>query len=382
LRIGVVGSLSRAFAFPPELFAAAPAEVELFFFDIAWGAELPATYLRDLGSYSAHPVSASTRADDLAALGRAITTSEVDILLVLDEKRETYDLLDSVTCPCVVDIALGAGLLYHPHVSFHVHAEREADYFVAGERMFCGTTRRVFGPDLVFPGWVCYDSRGIDPGARRPVEEREPLMIFHGALYKANSQPYLEALFGLMHADPDLQLVLMGHDWDGERKGGALEPILARARSCGLAGRVHYDGEFHPIRDEVAGKILDPGWKRLRDHLDRARLAPNPWPVGGAASRVEAYLAGVPVPHLGVRTDPASWGRPQDGGGEIPILLAESTTSWTPDGYIDLCRRMLYEDRFAEQVVTDQIEIAARATDRAAYWELLLDCYRHWLSDR
>jgi hypothetical protein len=379
LRTGVVGSFSRAFTFPPELFAAAPSDLELVFFDIPWAGEFPARYLVELGEYVVQVVRPESRAADLTGLGQAISDADVDMLLVLHEDRNAYDLLDHISCPCVVDIALGAGIMSHPAISYHVHAEREADYFVAEGRMFCGTTRRPLDDDLVFPGWACYDRRGIDPATRRPLAERDPLMIFHGALYKANSPPYLDALFRLMHDDQDLEFVLMGHDWDGERKGGALDPILERARRAGLASRVHYDGEYHPIRNETAGDIVDANWIRLRDHLDRARLAPNPWPIGGASSRIEAYLSGVPVPHLGVRTDPGSWGLTQHGGGEIPILVLESTTTWTPEGYVELSRRMLYEEEFREGVVADQLDVAEHATDREAYWQFLLDCYRTWV---
>lgn len=379
VRLGVVGTLSRAGAFPPELFAAAPPELDLVFFDIPRGAAWSATYLSGVrGEYSHHVLSRESWWTDISAIARSIDVAHLDVLLVLDEKRYVYDLLDRVSCPCVVDVALGAAILAHDNVAFHVHSEREADYFVTADRMFCGTTRRNLSGDLVFPGRVCYDRRGIDPATRRRRSEREPLMVFHGALYKANSPPYLDVLFGLMHEDPSLDFVLMGHDWDGERPGGALAPILERARRAGLEGRVHYEGEFLAVRDETSGEIRDDGWSRLLEHLDRARLAPNPWPVGGAASRVEAYLSGVPVPHLGVRTDPASWGRPQHGGGEIPALVVESTTAWTPEAYAALARRMLYDDAFAERVVADQLEVAERVTDRAAYWQLILDCYRRW----
>lgn len=379
-RVGIVGALSLASAFPPQLFAAAPDSFDLVFFDIPWAGELAATYLGEQGEYSAHLLRVESWRSDLERTAAAISRADLDLLLVLDESRLAYDLLDHVDCRCIVDIALGAGMLYHPNVSFHIHAEREADYFVSEHRMFCGTTRRPLCDDLVFPGWICYDRRGIDPDHRRPWSERDPLIVFHGALYKANSAPYLDAVYALMRDDTDLEFILMGHDAEGDRPGRALEEIVGRAERAGVNDRVHYDGEFRPFRDDRAGEILDPGWRRLRDHLGRARLAPNPWPVGGAGSRVEAYLSGVPVPHLGVRTDPASWGRPQHGGGEIPVLVTESTTVWTPDQYLDLSRRLLYDEGLAERVVLEQLEVASRVTDRAAYWQLLLDCYRYWIN--
>ena len=153
---------------------------------------------------------------------------------------------------------------------------------------------------------------------------------------------------------------------------------LARA---GLRDRFRYEGEFLPIRGDD-GAVDGPGWQRVVDLLRRARLAPNPWPVGGASARVEAYLCGAPSVHIALRNDPASWGRPQPTLVDLPALGVERGSVRTPDEYVALCRRCLTDEAFADALARDQLAVARHVTDPHAYWRQLRDCHRWWLERR
>lgn len=380
-RVGAVGRFNRLFGFPPELFSAAPPELEVHVFDIPWYADRAAPFLADLvGEYTQCPIETETWDRDVDRLASAVEAANLDLLLVIGEKADVYDLLDRVAPPAVAYVAQGADLLYHQNVSFHLFAEQVADYTIVDRRLLCRTSESWFGDQVVFPARIFYDNRGIDPKRRRSWAEREPLLIFHGGLYKALGHEYLDTLFRLLQEDDSLQLILMGRDWDGRREGGALEAIHRRAAESGVGSRVQYDGAFSGSRNLETGVLDEPGWLRLVDHLARARLAPNPWPLGGASARVEAYLSGTPAPHLGVRDDPESWRKPQHALVDVPALRVPTTTVKTPEEYFELAQRLLSDGSFADSVAAEQVEIAERVTDARAYWRQLLDCYDAWLT--
>jgi hypothetical protein len=377
LRTGVVGSFARMLGFSSSFFAAAPDDFQLAFFDLPTRDGTTAGYLADVGEYAAFDVTPENRRGTLGGLTRAMSEAGLDLLLVLGETPLYYDILDGADARCIAFVGSGMNLLYHPAVDFHLNAQREADYFVQEHRMFSGTTGRPLCGDRVFPAWMFYDTRGIDPAACTPVSDRDPLIVFHGSLYKAYSPRWLSAIFTLMQEDGALELVLMGPDFNRRSLGGPLDAIRRAAAAAGVAGRVHYDGAYAPTRGP-SGAIEDPGWHRLQAHLARARLAPNPFPVGGGSSRVEAYLSGVPVPHMGVRTDPESWGRPQSGSGEIPALRVDAATAFSVNEYVAVARLALYDDAFAEEIVDAQLRVARKVTSPEAYWRQVRTCYESW----
>ena len=158
--------------------------------------------------------------------------------------------------------------------------------------------------------------------------------------------------------------------------------IQAEARRFGVADRVHHEGQFHLRRNE-AGEVDDPSWLRVAELLGRARLAPDPWPVCGGYSRVEAYLAGAPVAHVGLRSDEASWGRDQLMlTAEQADLGLEATTVYSAADYAQLCRRLLADEELADRVAHEQRALAERLTDPARFWAGFLGCYDAWLATR
>jgi glycosyltransferase involved in cell wall biosynthesis len=239
--------------------------------------------------------------------------------------------------------------------------------------MFCATSEAWLDDRLVYPGFVLYDRREVDLARVRPWREREPLLVVHGSLYKVVAPGYLATVLALLREDPELELVLLGKESGGERAR-----LEALARDAGVGGRVRYEGAFAALRDPETGVVDDPGWRAAAAYLERARLVPDPWPVGGASSVVEAFALGAPVVRMGVRTDPAAWRLPQPCFGEMLAFDGPPSVAYSAAEYAALCRRVLADERFADRIAAEQLEIARRITDPAAFWDQLLGLYRDW----
>ena len=364
----MLGRLEGAFYFTRQFFAATPSEVVAFAFDL--GSPTP------IAEASVAPLVEAYQRFSLAEvgeLGGAINAADLDLLLADVRKPQIYQLLDQLETPCIALLCAEVYLRYHAAVSFHLYPFQQADYFPVGDRLFCGTSRSLFGDEVVYPTFVPYDLRGLDPGRRRPWAERDPCVFFHGRLSKA-SQPFLDVVLDLLREDDDLQFVFMGQDSDG-----ALARILDAARRVGVQARVSYEGAFSTVQDET-GSLADPAWETVFDLLGRCRLAPDPWPLAGATTRVEAYAAGAPTVHMGIRTDPASWGRPQHMvTAEHAALLIPRATAFSIEGYREICRRVLYDSEFADAVADEQAELAQRVGEPRSFWQRVLDAYDSWL---
>ena len=163
----------------------------------------------------------------------------------------------------------------------------------------------------------------------------------------------------------------------GKDFAGALERITTEAARRGLAAQVHYEGEFSAVRDPD-GHVPASGWQRLLSVLERARLAADPWPVGGGSSRFEAYLAGTPSAHMGIRLDRAAWGRGQAAVCDILFLNVPRATAFDEGEYRAIARRCLYDAAFADAVADEQREVAVRLSDEGAWWTQLRTLYDRW----
>ncbi len=378
LRIGLVGHFSGLLTFSREHFMQAPDDVEIAVFDLEYEGRRAEYLAGAIARYV--PLDAPQGKGYERRLARAaaeIDAADLDLLLIVLAKQTAYDLLDRVATPCIGYVCTGSEPLHHERVGFHVFCQPEADYFMRDGRLFCGTSRAWFGDPRAYEGFLVYDRRGIDLEAPTTAwAERDQLVFVHGSMYKVASPPFLDIVMGLLREDRGLELALIGKDG-----GGALDVIFSQARRYGVGGRVHHEGNFSPVRGGPRGEFLDPGWENALGFLRRARLAPDPWPIGGASSRVEAYALGAPTVHMRLRVDQPSWGRPQHALVDLPALLVAEGSATTIPEYRDLCRRCLYDEPFAERLVAAQLEVARRATDGAAYWRQIVELYGRWLSE-
>ena len=317
------------------------------------------------------PVRATNDAVDVAA--QAINAADLDVLVNANGKLDACDLLDRIETPCVLNICPGSDFLHHERVAIQMNGQPQADYFFVDRRMFCATTGDFVGHERLYPMRGHYDLRDIALGGHKGWAERRPLIAFHGSLYKLAHQEVLTTIFALLADDSTVEFVFMGKD-----SLDALARIGRTAGNLGVEERVHYAGTFDATRS-ATGTVLDPGWTRLKSYLADARLAPDPWPVGGASARFEAFSMGVPSVHMGVRQDPASWGRPQPGMIEVPHMATSRGVAWSVEEYGAISDRCLHDAAFADALSAEQFRIARQLSDPARLWQQVFDCYREWL---
>lgn len=369
-RVACVGRFVGLLGFPKVLMERCPADLVIA--DIAFR-DQHAGYLRD--------VAADYASFDLAVAGERerlqefVNRSRPELLLNIGYKFEAFQIIDGIDVPCIANYCTGSDLLHHPAVDVQYHGQPEADYFARDSRMFCGTTARTFGPERVHTITGYLDPRGLVAATPRPWSERESLIVCHGSLYKFASQPFLHILCAWLAAEPSARLVLMGRD-----NGKALAAITGYAHQQGVGARVDYRGEFSAVRD-TAGDVSSAGWFTLVDLLSRARLAPNPFPMGGGSSRYEAYALGAPAPHLGVDFSPAAWGRHQPSVCEIPSLLVPAGTALTVADYEQIGRRCLRDGSFADRLAAEQLERARAIVDGDRWWREIVAGYEAWRLD-
>lgn len=370
LRIGLVGEISRLLPTSPQLFRDRPRNFRLEVFDFEYCGRYASWVEGLVDGYAGFPM------DEAPAAARAINDAQLDVLLVFLRGALAHEAVERVATPAVVYVCMGPDILHHERVAFSLYCQPEADYFVRGDRLFCGTTRAYFGSECAYEAFLFFDDRDLRTVPRRTWAQREPLIVYHGSLYKAATPSFVDVLVGLLKEDPELELVLAGKD-----NGRALDQIRVAARAAGVAGRVSYEGAFLLVRSDD-GTISDPVWDRVCEQLSRARLAPDPWPVSGSSARVEACALGVPTPHLALRLDPASWGRAQPQETEHPALSTPSGTAKTIEAYRELCRRCLYDEAFADALVAEQDAVLDVVTDVQGWWAQVFDRYCRWLGVR
>ncbi|MEW5984364.1 MAG: hypothetical protein AB1806_18580 [Acidobacteriota bacterium] len=377
-RVGFVGRFVGLFGFPLTLFDVAPDSIDVAVFDLVHGGRR-AEYLGSVvDEYHTLDLDQGLP-DELQAhrMAELINGADLDVLMNVNWKRDAYDMLDCVTAPCIVNYCVGSDLLHHPKVDFHWYNQPQADYPLRDGYVWSNATRRPFSLCPAYSGGGGhFDSRGLQQEASLSWRDRDPLIVLHGSLDKLEQPEFIDCLVDLLSDHPTVDCVLMGKD-----NGRALASVARRARARGVHSRVHYEGAYSAMRGPD-GRIDDPGWQRMVSFLRRARLAPDPWPVGGGSSRVECYLMGVPTVHMGVRFEPSTWGQSQHSLCEIPSLLISAGTAFSITDYQDMCAKCLTDEDFAAHLVAEQAVVAARATDGLEWWKRFIEICESWQANR
>jgi hypothetical protein len=368
MRVGILGAFSGLLSFPRDLFADIPDGITVCIFDMPFRGQ-SAEFLRPLVT---EYVPLPEGAGQIDAAARAADAADLDLLMVIGPTVEAYQLLDRVRTRVVMNYCTGSDLMHHERLDFQMHGQPQADYFVKDRSMFCTLTGRALPGATVLPIDIgFYDRRGL-PLSGPPWCDREPLIVFHGSLYKLAFPGMLDTVLSLLADDSNVSLALVGKD-----DGAALEAIRREAAKRGVAARVHYEGSFSAVRDDRAG-VSDPTWNRLIELLSKARLAPDPFPIGGGSSRFEAYALGAPSVHLGVRFDEDAWGRPQDAACDVLFLNTTLGTAFDRDDYRRVAQRCLSDASFADALAAEQLAVAARLVDARAWWTRLRSAADGW----
>jgi len=389
LRIGLVGAIAYLPFYPRKLFCDLPPDMEIHLIETV--RELPAEhYLRHTDVASLHNVvlhwnndltsdgiasqpEYAARVKEAAAI---INGLDLDLLLVSEPGRETYDLLDAVDVPAIADLSATSNACFHPNIDiqFYIHAIK--DYVVRQDRLFCQSSGRFLTRPL-FAVTYCllFDSTGYET-TPVPWSERDHVLFFHGRLVKAAQPAFLKMLLNLLEEDKELTLVLYGMD-----SNKSLEFIQTQAKSRGLEKRIDFRGCFSLTRNSE-GEITDPAWHRFLRDLRHAKLAPTSFPMASGCARFETYTAGVPCINLAIRTDNRRWTSTTETLVDIPALYTPSATVTQLDDYKRVALNLLREQSLAEKVIAEQLDIVQRLGSPRCFWRQITDTHQRWLAQR
>jgi len=365
LKVGVLASFHLTLGTQRPLFERVPNDlIELHLFDRLAGRP-SAEYLAPYAA-SYHALSNDSPNEFAAAINKV----QPDLLLSIVPKPIVYRMFELIDTPCIAHVCTGSDLMHHPRVAYHVFTQPEFGYGLRDGRVHCEFTNRPFGDVKGYASWLVCDARDLDRRPRRGWAEREPLIAWHGSLYKLCSGPFLDVIFDVLDRHREARVEYFG-------KGPQLTEIARRAGSRNLADRVVHRGVAGFARDE-RGELQLQTFAELRDTLSRARLWPDSFPIGGGSARFEAYVAGVPSVHMAPTADPPKG--PYDDGSllELPWLEARNGVAHSRDEYVEMMERCLVDQSFAESLVGAQDAVAAAVLDADAWWRHMRACYDDW----
>jgi hypothetical protein len=365
LRVGMLANLHLTLGTQRPLFEAVPREsIELHLFD-RWAGGSGASYLAPFAA-SYHALSDDSPASFAAAINRVAP----DLLLSLVPQSVAFRTFEMIDTPCVASVCTSSDLLHHPRVAYHVFTQPEFGYRVRDREVFCDFTGKPFGQAPAFESWLVCDARGMNEGQRRAWHDREPLIVWHGSLYKLCSAGFLDLIVELLHANPAVRFEYFG-------KGPQTESIARMAKTRGVADRVQHRGVAGFARDQH-GELQPDTYAALRDALSRARLWPDSFPVGGGSARFEAYVSGTPSIHMAPAADPPR-GPYEDGSLlELPWLEATRGVARSRREYFELAQRCLRDAAFADTLAGEQDAVAAAVLDARAWWLHMRRGYESW----
>lgn len=373
LKIGFVGALSANLVTPPSLFDGFPDHHELYIFDISLRGE-HCSQFPEKRAYSVELFDLNEDYENaVCGLSRVINKRQLDMLFIAHHDfGQQRDLLDLVDTPYILNISSSSMLCNHPKVSASLVVQPRKDFFVKDGKMYSAYTGSYLGGEACWEGPFFFDGKEVSSAEIIPWEDRPPNIFFHGRLHKLESKLFLECMDCILNEDSNVKFIFAGN---GEKSVAEVFSFFERR---GRKEQVVYLGEF--THDHGGGSA---GWKTLFENLNNARLAPNPWPVGGGSARVEAYVSGTPQVHLGMTPGE---GNLFDTTGQtivdLPFLNTELGTASGIEEYGLLCRKCLFDRDFAQLLVEQQYAVAKSNTDSARWWNENIAYYDRWLNSR
>lgn len=385
LKIGVIGMFGGITVYSKKFFEGFPDSCELFVFDIQLPNGSHAKWLEDrytnynlIFTYSGKSKSAnyskSRYEEELDISSKLINESKIDILAIMTHGDLVYDIIDLIDTPCIVNVSAGSDVVHHSKVDIELCAQFQYDLYLKNNRLFCAITDKQFVHSKVYKSKFFYDLRGIEYENSLTWNEKENLIVFHGSLYKLGKKELLNAVFSILKSDKNLRFIYIGKNNFDE-----ISLIKKEAEKMDISGQVEYGGEYQLAYD-AQGNIIGKGWERVRDILTKAKVSINPWPIGGGCAVFEAYASGTPCITM-AKTATNNIRRGNYilyAGGFLPALHIEQATAYSIKDYMEKCKKCIYNESFAKEIILRQKEIAKEVNDSNRWWNELILNYNDW----
>jgi hypothetical protein len=370
IKIAIMGQFSGLLSFGPDFFDKVPSYIDLTVVDFPWRGVF-ADYLKSTRhSYFQIQDDRAPRPEEIAKIQNLEPTIICNLYSKIDPRFIAR--LDSY---CWVNFCSGSVPYYSSLIDFQLCPQFQRNYILKNGELIHRKSQTLLKNLTVFESSWPFDPRDIDDQQVTPISARPKRIFFHGSLYKLSNPRYLDVIFSLIAEIPDVEMAFMGREiWGHEMKS-----IVSAARKWNVESRISYLGDYENIRG-ASGAIADGRWQVCRSELNRCRLWLGTFPPVGASARVEAMKAGAVVVQMGF---PADWmDSPSDPLNiwELPCIKVDEATSNDLAQYKAICRQVLLDDRFAEDLIECQNRRLPQILDQTAIWRDLMESFKSWQS--
>ncbi len=366
LRIGIVGEFLPWGGKPISLIRDFPKQHSLVAFDIGKNREYYTFPERENVTVKKHTLELDYE-KNISKLTNDINASELDFLILANfDYQEKCDILHGVDVPCIIHYMMSIDPIFSSKVDYSLYMLPNRNFYLQNDSLYSNYTKTFLPSERFYElQMFAFADCSVSTVKNPSWQERENLVIFHGGVERKLAYPeYLSTITELLHEDSTLRFAFLGP--------GSRNMINAHFKGQGLANRIEDHGCVAANTPEAHETIINL--------LRRGRLAPDPWPHGGGRTRIEAYWAGIPSVHLGMRQDgKIIWERASLNQVDLPYIEVPHGTSHTQEDYKTLCKKCLYDEAFANTIIQEQYTIARHAIDSNAWWEDVIDSHDHWL---
>lgn len=296
---------------------------------------------------------------DFEYAANKINSLNLDLLFVSIEKngKLTYNrLFDNIITDTIIIVANPGNYPFiHPKISIQSQVQLPPNWNLKN-----GVMRNTNGYEINKYKFIdhlfLYDDRNIK--LLNKIKKDKKYIFIHGRLSKINTRDFLETI-GHILINTKLDFKFMGFN-----DMNSLNQILYFFKKNNLIDRVFYLGDFSQKKDKNGNFIDIKSWERCKESLFGSSIFLNPFPKGSGSSRIEAFLAGIPVVDYITKNnkDPNS-----------PIYVIKSSekklgTASNKIEYYKIALKILNDPVYSNLLINEQFEIAKKLTSREVFW--------------
>ena len=296
---------------------------------------------------------------DFEYAANKINSLNLDLLFVSIEKngKLTYNrLFDNIITDTIIIVANPGNYPFiHPKISIQSQVQLPPNWNLKN-----GVMRNTNGYEINKYKFIdhlfLYDDRNIK--LLNKIKKDKKYIFIHGRLSKINTRDFLETI-GHILINTKLDFKFMGFN-----DMNSLNQILYFFKKNNLIDRVFYLGDFSQEKDKNGNFIDIKSWERCKESLFGSSIFLNPFPKGSGSSRIEAFLAGIPVVDYITKNnkDPNS-----------PIYVIKSSekklgTASNKIEYYKIALKILNDPVYSNLLINEQFEIAKKLTSREVFW--------------